>query len=56
MKMKKYKNIRNVRVQDVENIFRAGMNAGYGIEHTNIFEDEENAVKEFMKQYFESEV
>ena len=31
--------------------FRAGMNAGYGIEHTNITEEENEAVVEFANSW-----
>ena len=29
--------------------FSAGMNAGYGVEHTNITEDEVNAIREYAE-------
>lgn len=29
--------------------FSAGLNAGYGIEHTNITEEEEKAIQEFAE-------
>lgn len=33
---------------ELENAFRAGMNAGYGIDHENIHEEKDAAVKEFI--------
>jgi hypothetical protein len=30
--------------------FSAGISAGYGVEHNNIIEDEEKAIKEFAKE------
>ena len=31
--------------------FHCGMNAGYGVEHTNIHEDEDREIREFAERY-----
>lgn len=35
---------------ELEHAFRSGMSAGYGIDHENIHEEEDAAVKEFMRK------
>lgn len=35
---------------ELEHAFRSGMSVGYGIDHENIHEEEDAAVKEFMRK------
>lgn len=47
----KIRELTSQRVSDLEWAFRAGMNAGYGIDHENITEEENEAVRNFLKRH-----